>query len=492
MVIKKTQPTSKSSAKTAKSSVKKNVTGKGTITVKKVEIKKSVKAVKAPVTKLSRPKTAAKPAVKPVAKAVSDTKKLLKPIGTKKTTAGKIIAKKPDKLSAATAKGKKAQPKESLKKINLGKSETQEKKPLKKSLVKVVKAKTQVTQQKAIKPATAKKPSAKKVSKAVTKKTEVKTAKKIKAPDKTASTPKTEKKFTVKTAESKVTPKKPIKPLSAKKPSAKKVTRAVAEKAEVKVAKKIKTPAKPVGTAIKTKKNKVKTSLPIKSTVRSTIPQIKKTVQKKTVLKPKENAEAPLSTIQKTVTDRVTASLITEEPLPAISKKTATTYTTPPQSETKPKKAANLKVFLPEEEVPPEEAQPAPVPQLPEEYGENELLVMEVDPSVVFVSWEIKPEDISAEAGNLALRVYDVTGIDFDGTNANRFFDISLRNRADSKFFDIRMQGRDIIMEIGLLHPEGTFKAIKRSSRVSMPALQTFDELDIAGPLSDSETLIGY
>ena len=69
----------------------------------------------------------------------------------------------------------------------------------------------------------------------------------------------------------------------------------------------------------------------------------------------------------------------------------------------------------------------------------------------------ISPE----KQANLLLRVYDVTGIDFDGTNANRFFDISLRNRADSKFFDIKMQGRDIIMEIGLLHPEGTFKTYK-------------------------------
>jgi hypothetical protein len=54
------------------------------------------------------------------------------------------------------------------------------------------------------------------------------------------------------------------------------------------------------------------------------------------------------------------------------------------------------------------------------------------------------------------------------------------------------MQGRDIIMEIGLVHPEGTFKAIRQSNRVSMPALQTFEELGIAGSLSDPETLIGY
>ncbi|PKL52300.1 MAG: hypothetical protein CVV37_01905 [Nitrospira bacterium HGW-Nitrospira-1] len=130
-------------------------------------------------------------------------------------------------------------------------------------------------------------------------------------------------------------------------------------------------------------------------------------------------------------------------------------------------------------------------PKLPEEYGENELLLMEVDPSTVFVSLEIKPKDISGETGRLVLRVYDVTGLDFDSSHANGFFDIPLRNRVDSKFIDIKMPGKEVIMEIGLLHPDGAFKAIKQSNRVSMPALQSLKEPGI-GSLPDSDTLIGY
>jgi hypothetical protein len=495
MVIKKSQTTSKSSAKTVKSSAKKSITGSKTKTVKKPEIKKPVKPVKtkkAPGEKLSGPKTAAKPAAKQVIKPGFEIKKLIKNIGVKKTKTGKIVEKKPAKTSAATAKGKKAQPKESLKKISLSKPEIQGKKPLKKSPSKIVDAKARITQQKTTKPAGTKKPSAQKVSKVVAGRAEVKTAKKIKTPAKTISAAAKEKKSTVKTAGPEITPAKTIKPLSTKKPSVQKVSKAVAKRAEVRTPNKIKTPAKTVGAAVKAKESTVKTSFPKKSAIISTIPQIKETVKQKTVLKPKKKTEAPLSTIRKTSKKKGASSLITAEPLPVISKKTTVTYTTPPQAETVPKKAAELKVFLPEEELPPEEAPQAAFPQLPEEYGGNELLLMEVDPSVVFVSWEIKPDDISGESGKLTLRVYDVTGIDFDGTNANRFFDISLRNRADSKFFDIKMQGRDIIMEIGLLHPEGTFKAIKQSNRVSMPALQTFDELDIAGSFSDDETLIGY
>ena len=429
MAIKKSQTKSKTSAKTAKSSVKKNITDT-TKTVKKPDIKKPLKAVKAPATKLSRPKTASKPAG---AKSGPEIKKPIK---------RNIAAKKPDKTPATMAKGKIARPKKSLQTIGPGKSATPEKKPLKKSPAKIVPSKTKVAQEKTIKPLITKKPAATKVSKVVAGKTKEKTVNTAKAPAKT-----------VKTAGPKVSQEKTIKPVITKKPAATKVSKVVAGK----------------------------------STISSTIPQIKETIKNKPISKPKEKTKAPLSTSIKTIKNKVTPPSITPGPPTSIIGKTAATITTP-AAETKPKKISKLKVFLPEEELPPEEAQR----KLPEEYGENELLLMEVDPSIVFVSWEIKPDDISGETGKLALRVYDVTGIVFDGTNANRFFDIALRSRSDSKFFDIKMQGKDIIIEIGLLHPDGTFKAIKQSNRVSMPELQIFDEFGITGPLSDTETLIGY
>jgi hypothetical protein len=117
---------------------------------------------------------------------------------------------------------------------------------------------------------------------------------------------------------------------------------------------------------------------------------------------------------------------------------------------------------------------------------------MEVDPAIVFVSWEIKPDCISCKPGKLTLRVYDVTGLDFNGSNANRFFDIGLNKRVDSKFVDIKMPGRDVIMEIGLLQPDGSFEPIKRSNRVSMPSLRTLEEIGTAASLAGSDTLIGY
>lgn len=270
----------------------------------------------------------------------------------------------------------------------------------------------------------------------------------------------------------KITDKKPAKTTSRRKA-------VIPEKKPVK-----KSPAKSVAVTAATIKMKTSSS--------KALPRIKETAKKKTALKPKGKAEAPVSTVRKKAKKKGTSPLITSEPLSAISKKRTAVSTAVPQDETTPKKSAKLKIFLPEEELPSEEAQRPAVSGLPGEYGENELLLMEVDPSVVFVSWEIKPDDISGKKGKLTLRVYDVTGMDFDGSHANRFFDISLRNRVGSRFIDIKMPGKDVIMEVGLLHPKGVFRAIKRSNRVSMPALQTFEELGITGVLSDPDTFIGY
>jgi hypothetical protein len=217
----------------------------------------------------------------------------------------------------------------------------------------------------------------------------------------------------------------------------------------------------------------LKAALKKKAALKETPAKIREAAGKR--LKPKEKPESPLAASRK-----------------GVKKKTAATYGVPPRREIKPKRSFDLRVFLPEEELPEEEPHILPPSELPEEYGENELLLLEVDPSRVFASWEIKPEDIAGEAGRLILRVYDVTGIASERVQGRRFFDIPISRRVASKFFDIKMPGRDVIMEIGLLYPEGSFRAITRSHRVSMPELQIFEELGITGLLSDSGTLIGY
>jgi hypothetical protein len=156
-------------------------------------------------------------------------------------------------------------------------------------------------------------------------------------------------------------------------------------------------------------------------------------------------------------------------------------------------KHSGLRIYLPQEEY---SAGPLKTsfPELPEEYGENELILMEVDPSIVFVSWEVKPDEISKRAGRLNLRIYDVTGMDVDssqhGSRFRSFFDIPVRNRVDSKFYELKMSGKAVFMEIGLLHKR-KFTPITRSNRVSIPELYEFEKSGKKRP-NDTDKLFGY
>jgi hypothetical protein len=157
----------------------------------------------------------------------------------------------------------------------------------------------------------------------------------------------------------------------------------------------------------------------------------------------------------------------------------------------KPEKAA-LKIFLPGKEAGEEDIQESFIAALPEEYGENALIAMVVDPNIVFIDWEIVPGEIAAREGNLVLRFYDVTGIEFDGQNANAVTDFSISRRVGNGFFEIRMPGREVIVEAGVMSPEGAFHAVVRSETVSFPFLLAFDDLGIVQKLLASGIPVGY
>ncbi len=130
---------------------------------------------------------------------------------------------------------------------------------------------------------------------------------------------------------------------------------------------------------------------------------------------------------------------------------------------------------------------------LPGEYGENELSVMAVDPNYIFASWEVTEDEVSRNEGDLVIRMYDVTGIRFNGSNANSYFDIRINNRVGSGFFETTMHGKNVIMEIGFIGGGKRFRAIKRSNCVSVPRIMlTFDEIGIAKRLYESGVPVGY
>lgn len=129
----------------------------------------------------------------------------------------------------------------------------------------------------------------------------------------------------------------------------------------------------------------------------------------------------------------------------------------------------------------PEATAPA---ELPEAYGKTRLSALVRDAEWIFAYWEFSPEtrrtfklDDQEGSRGLTLRLYDITGIDFDGTNAHSHTDVPIGTLANSWYLHVPASGRHYIVEIGLLTNTG-FTTIARSRPVQMPANSISDSGD--------------
>jgi hypothetical protein len=121
------------------------------------------------------------------------------------------------------------------------------------------------------------------------------------------------------------------------------------------------------------------------------------------------------------------------------------------------------------------EALPANIPW---GYGVDRVTAMAVDPRRLYVYWEVTDAAIAAArralgAGGagawLNLRVYDITGRLFDGTNAHSYFDEGVSRDDRQWFFEIGKPTSTACIEIGLKSAEGYFIKVARSGRVDFP-----------------------
>jgi hypothetical protein len=118
------------------------------------------------------------------------------------------------------------------------------------------------------------------------------------------------------------------------------------------------------------------------------------------------------------------------------------------------------------------------VGDLPWSYGENRVTAVVRDPDSAYLYWEITDEGIAAARARLGpagvegwcnLRVYDTTGRDFDGTNANDYFDIRVERGDREYFLMIRRPTSAMHVEVGVKSHEGYFQPIARSGRADFP-----------------------
>ena len=129
---------------------------------------------------------------------------------------------------------------------------------------------------------------------------------------------------------------------------------------------------------------------------------------------------------------------------------------------------------------------------LPYQYDQDKIILQVRDPWWVHAYWEIRQSTLERLKGELrdefyrakrTLRVYDVSHIIFNGTNAHSSFDIQINEQANSWYIDTAGPGRSWCVDLGLLLPDGRFITIVRSNTVHTP---------IEGPswITDEEWMI--
>jgi hypothetical protein len=117
-------------------------------------------------------------------------------------------------------------------------------------------------------------------------------------------------------------------------------------------------------------------------------------------------------------------------------------------------------------------------PALPDRYGRTELVLMVVDPFLLFAYWEVTPESLretqdalgaEMEGARAVLRFYDISLIHFDGTNAHHTFDIDIGLESRGWYVHLWTAEKSYCADLGFVARTGRFHAITRSNIVHTP-----------------------
>ncbi len=140
---------------------------------------------------------------------------------------------------------------------------------------------------------------------------------------------------------------------------------------------------------------------------------------------------------------------------------------------------------------PAEKWPPIPFEFLPSEYGENGITLMVVNPSKLFAFWEVREDTLQIFQGDLKIRLYDITGIDFDSMDVNNCIDIAVNDRIGDGYISVS-PGKDYFADIGIVYSEGIFITVARSLKVSTPHEAIAEEKVLPGQPGDIGLRVGY
>jgi len=116
---------------------------------------------------------------------------------------------------------------------------------------------------------------------------------------------------------------------------------------------------------------------------------------------------------------------------------------------------------------------------LPPDYSRTQLTLILKDPFWIYAYWDIARHSVEflrsvvsgeqIDRAKTVLRMYDVTLKDFNGSNANSYFDIEVGNFTNNWYVSLWIDNVSYIGDIGLQIPDGRFFTLARSNFVQTP-----------------------
>ncbi|MGB3534347.1 MAG: DUF4912 domain-containing protein [Microcoleaceae cyanobacterium] len=117
--------------------------------------------------------------------------------------------------------------------------------------------------------------------------------------------------------------------------------------------------------------------------------------------------------------------------------------------------------------------------ELPDGYGETKIVLMPREPNSAYAYWDIPNEDkekLRKQGGEqLALRFYDVTGIDMDVQKPHSVRQYDCEEMMREWYIDVPTSDRDYIVEIGYVTEDGHWLRLARSLHVRIPPVYPCD-----------------
>ncbi len=209
----------------------------------------------------------------------------------------------------------------------------------------------------------------------------------------------------------------------------------------------------------------------------------KKTAPKKAIKKPPAEAKktaapkprAARAVKQKEIPDEVTQSEHKIEESPEQASIEAAKFYPPQMAEKNGKKYG--------EKQPPAERDETGIPG---RYYDNKLVLMARDPYWCYSYWDISSRLMTQKTDEakkhgpykLVIRIYDVTDIVFNGSNAHKHMDIEVTGDANNWYINVWEAGRAYIAELGFRTDSGKFILIARSNTVGAPTDRVSEKTD--------------